>query len=155
VTVRYAAGPLLLAGALTACLTACGTTPAPGTAPSTATSTAPAGSATATTPNVTPTKGLPPTVTPTDTTGASLVGWAGAGRLYVVTYGSSTCPRVPVSLSVATGNRLTIATRPTSDGPCTMDFGPSTSVVDAPSGLDDTAPLQVTIDGVALTVPPR
>jgi hypothetical protein len=148
VTVRLALGLLVLAGTLSAC----GSTAAPG---GVAPSTAPAGSARASTPNVTPTKGLPPSVTPTDTMGASLVGWESAGRLYVVTYGSSTCPRVPVSMSVATGNQLTIVTKPTSDGPCTMDFGPSTSVVDAPTGLDDSKPLQVTVDGVASTVPPR
>jgi hypothetical protein len=140
-------GPILLAMALAGC----GTSSSPGTSPSSA----PAGSATASTPSVTATKGLPPSVTPTDTTGASLVGWQGAGRLYVVTYGSSTCPRVPTNVSVAAGNQLTITTTPTSAGPCTMDFGPSTSVIDAPTGLDDTKPLQVTIDGGTLTVPPR
>jgi len=145
--ISAAAAVLLAVGALGAC----GTSSSPGASPSSA----PLGSATASTPNVTATKGLPPTVTPTDTTGASLVGWQSAGRLYVVTYGSSTCPRVPVDVAVATGNRLTIATKPTSDGPCTMDFGPSTSVIDAPQGLDDTMPVQVTIDGVGLTVPPR
>jgi hypothetical protein len=46
-------------------------------------------------------------------------------------------------------------TAPTSDGPCTMDFGPTTSVVDAPSGIDDKQPVQVTVDGVASTVAPR
>ena len=144
----WAAGTALVA---VGALAGCGTSSSPGASPSSA----PPGSATASTPNVTATKGLPPTVTPTDTMGTSLVGWEGPGRLYVVTYGSSTCPRVPVSVTAATGNRLAITTKPTSDGPCTMDFGPSTSVIDAPQGLDDTMPVQVTIDGVAVTVPPR
>ena len=36
-----------------------------------------------------------------------------------------------------------------------MDFGPTTSVVDVPQGIDDTKPVQVTVDGIASTVPPR
>ncbi len=143
-TVRFTVGLPLLA----AVLTACGTSSAPGTAPSSA----PAGSATGST--LSHTKGLPPTVTPTDTAGQSLVGWTGPGRMYLVTYGSGSCPKLPTSVS-ATGNQLTITTALSSDGPCTMDFGPTTSVVDVPQGIDDALPVQVTIDGVASTVPPR
>jgi hypothetical protein len=36
-----------------------------------------------------------------------------------------------------------------------MDFGPTTGVVDVPPGIDETKPLQVTVDGVAATIPPR
>jgi hypothetical protein len=145
VTVRFAVGLLVLAGALTAC----GTSAAPGNAPSSA----PAGSATGSTPSHT--KGVPPTVTPTGTAGQSLVGWTGPGRMYLVTYGSGSCPKLPTSVSATGGNQLTITTASTSDGPCTMDFGPTTSVVDVPPGIDETKPMQVTVDGVASTVPPR
>lgn len=127
----------------------CGTASTP-SAPATT-----AGSATGSTPTVSHTKGLPPSITITDTSGQSVVGWLGAGQMYLVTYGSSTCPRLPTSVTAAAGNRLTITTAPTSDGPCTMDFGPTTSVVDVPQGISDTQPVQVTVDGVASTVPPR
>jgi hypothetical protein len=101
------------------------------------------------------TKGLPPTVTPTDTAGQSLVGWSGLRLMYLVTYGSGSCPRLPTSVSATGSNQLAITTASDSDGPCTMDFGPTTSVVDVPQGIDDTKPVQVTVDGVVLTVPPR
>jgi hypothetical protein len=146
-TVRLAVAVMALAGTLSAC----GASPAPGAAPTSA----PAGSATGSTPTVSHTKGLPPTVTPTDTTGQSLVGWSGPGLTYLVTYGSGSCPKLPTSVTVAAGNRLTITTAPSSDGPCTMDFGPTTSVVDLPPGIDDTKPVEVTVDGVGSTVSPR
>ena len=137
--------PILLAALLAGCGTA--TTPS-APAPT-------AGSATGSTPTVSHTKGLPSSVTVTDTSGQSQVGWFGPGQMCLVTYGSSTCPRVPTSVTSAAGNRLTITTAPSSDGPCTMDFGPTTSVVDVPQGISDTQPVQVTVDGVASTVPAR
>ncbi|HEY7988480.1 MAG TPA: hypothetical protein VIE19_04620 [Lapillicoccus sp.] len=146
-TVRLAVAMLVLAGTLSAC----GASAAPGAAPTSA----PAGSVSGSTPTVSHTKGLPPAVTPTDTAGASLVGWSGPGLMYLVTYGSGSCPKLPTSVAVAQGNRLTIVTAPSSDGPCTMDFGPTTSAVDVPPGIDDTKPVEVTVDGVVSTVPPR
>jgi hypothetical protein len=145
VTARFAVVLLVLAGTLSAC----GTTAAPGSPPGSA----PAGSAAGA--SVSHTKGLPPTVTPSVTTGQSLLGWTGRGRMYLVTYGSGSCPKLPTSVSASGSNQLTITTASTSDGPCTMDFGPTTSVVDVPQGIDDTKPVQVTVDGVASTVPPR
>ena len=138
---------LVLAGGLSGC----GATAAPGAAPSIA----PPGSATGSTPTVSHTRGLPPTVTPTGTSGQSIVGWSGPGRMYVVTFGSGSCPKLPTSVSATGGNQLTITTAASSDGPCTMDFGPTTSVVDVPPGIDDTKAVQVTVDGVASTIPPR
>ena len=146
-TVRRAVVALVLAGMLSAC----GTTAAPGAAPSTV----PVGSATGSTPTVSHSKGLPPAVTPTDTSGQSIVGWSGPGLMYLVTYGSGSCPKLPTSVSAAGSNQLTLTTAPSSDGPCTMDFGPTTSVVDVPPGIDDTKPVEVTVDGVVSTVPPR
>jgi hypothetical protein len=137
--------PLLVVAVLAGCGTA--TTPS---APATT-----AGSATGSPPSVSHTKGLPASVSVTDASGQSLVGWLGPGRMYLVTYGSSTCPRLATSVTAASGNRLTITTAPSSDGPCTMDFGPTTSVVDVPQGIDDTHPVSVTVDGAAATVPPR
>ena len=145
--VRLAVALLVLAGVLSGC----GAIAAPGAVPSTA----PPGSATGSTPTVSHTKGLPPTVTPTGTSGQSIVGWSGPGRMYVVTFGSGSCPKLPTSVSATGGNQLTITTAASSDGPCTMDFGPTTSVVDVPPGIDDVKPVEVTVDGVVSTVPPR
>jgi hypothetical protein len=36
-----------------------------------------------------------------------------------------------------------------------MDFGPTTSIVDMPQGIDDTKPVEGTVDGAVSTVPPR
>lgn len=129
---------------LAAALSGCGSAPSPSGA-------GPSPSA----PTVSHTRGLPPDVTSTDSPGESVVGWAGPGRMYVVTYGSSSCPRLPNAVTAATGNRLTIATNAASDGPCTMDFGPTTSVVDVPQEIDETMPVEVILDGVSSAVPPR
>ncbi|MEP6650393.1 MAG: hypothetical protein ABJA74_10865 [Lapillicoccus sp.] len=94
-------------------------------------------------------------MTPTDSAGQALVGWGGRGRMYVVTFGSGTCPKLPTTVTVGDGNRLTITTTSNSKGPCTMDVSPTTSVITVPRGFDDTTPVQVTVDGVPSTVPPR
>jgi hypothetical protein len=146
--VKAAGAVLLVAGALSGC----GSTATPGAAAPTSATT---GSTMASTPTVSHTKGLPGTVTPTDTAGRSIVGWSGAGRMYLVTFGSGSCPKLPTSVSATGSSRLIVTTASSSDGPCTMDFGPTTSVVDVPLGIDDTKPVEVTVDGVASTVAPR
>jgi hypothetical protein len=84
-----------------------------------------------------------------------VVGWSGPRLMYLVTYGSGLCPKLPTSVTVAEGNRLTITTAPASDAPCRMDFGPTTSVVDVPAAIDDKEPVEVTVDGAISTVPLR
>jgi hypothetical protein len=126
-----------------------------GTATTPSSPTAAPPSSTGSTPAVSHTKGLPPSVTVTGVPGQPLVGWLGPGRMYLVTYGSGSCPKLPTGVTAASGNRLTITTASASDGPCTMDFGPTTSVIDVPQGIDDTQSVQVTVDGTPITVQPR
>jgi hypothetical protein len=97
---------------------------------------------------------LPPNATGSSAFEAFTV-WAEAGRMYVVTFGSSSCPKVPTGVSASADNRLTVRAKPISDGPCTMDIRPTTSLVDVPAGIDDSKPVEVTIDGVVSVLPPR
>lgn len=99
-------------------------------------------------------RGLPPNATGSSAFEAFAV-WAEAGRMYVVTFGSSSCPKVPTGVSASADNRLTVRAKPISDGPCTMDISPTTSLVDVPAGIDDSKPVEVTIDGVVSVLPPR
>jgi hypothetical protein len=77
---------------------------------------------------------------------------AGAARtsddtlLYVVTFGSSTCPQVADPTAEATGTDAVDVTFPElGDGPCTADFVPSTTVVALPDSVDPASDLTVTI----------
>lgn len=71
-----------------------------------------------------------------------------AGRLFVTTWGSSSCPEVVVGLTVEDRRRATVDLRP-ADGPsCTADLGPRTvSVALDPAAVDLTAPLTVRLRG--------
>ena len=137
-----------------AMLSGCATSSAPGAASSAAVTTAASTSGSAPTSSVSYTKGLPPGAAPNTTFDAYAV-WAEPGRLYVVTFGSSSCPKLPATVTVGNGNRLGVTTKPTSDGPCTMDIGPTTSVVDVPPGVDDSRPVEVSIDGVVSMLAPH
>jgi len=140
-------------------LCGCSTSSSPNV-PSTTTapipSSAPASPALAATPfpSVTIIRGLPPNATRSSAFEGHAV-WAEAGRMYVVTFGSSSCPKVPTGVSASADNRLTVRAKPISDGPCTMDISPTTSLVDVPAGIDDSNPVEVTIDGVVSVLPPR
>lgn len=101
--------------------------------------------------------GLPDGVTPPDDSGSPGAGWApDDGLLYVVTFGSSTCPVVAEPEATLAGSTLTVAVGATSDGPCTMDLVPTTSVVGVPDDVDEDAPVTVDLgDDVVLDVQPR
>ncbi|QZN85356.1 hypothetical protein [Cellulomonas sp. C5510] len=71
---------------------------------------------------------------------------ADAGLLYVVTFGSSTCPQVADPEATATGDAAVEVTFPEPAGdPCTTDYVPATSVVALPDGVDPDADLTVTV----------
>lgn len=77
---------------------------------------------------------------------------AGAARsaddtlIYVVTFGSSTCPAVPDDTAEQTGDGAVTVTFPEpGDGPCTMDYVPATTVVALPDDADPAADLDVTV----------
>ena len=76
---------------------------------------------------------------------------AGAGlgadgtTLWVVTYGSSTNPTVATVESAASGT-VTVSLAPVDpDAPATMDYVPTTTVLELPDGLDTEAPFQVVL----------
>ncbi|NKY38215.1 hypothetical protein [Cellulomonas septica] len=101
--------------------------------------------------------GLPEGVTPPDDSGSPGAGWApDDGLLYVITFGSSTCPIVTEPEATVAGGTLTVTVAATSQGPCTMDFVPTTSVVGVPDDVDESAPVTVDLgDQVVLDVQPR
>lgn len=73
-------------------------------------------------------------------------GWTedGAG-LWVVTFGSSTNPTV-ATLESADAGTVTLALAPVvPDGPGTMDYVPTTTVLDLPEGVDTGAPVEVVL----------
>lgn len=87
--------------------------------------------------------------------GADHVVWGAPGYLEVVTYGSSTCPRLPSAVARTEAGGVEITTSMDSSRPCTMDYGPTTSTVRAPEGVVDTAPVAVIIDRTSSTLPAR
>lgn len=154
----------LVAVAAVALLGACASTPGSGDTADTADDTA-------------TTEPASPTPTPAPTlelaAGSSIVGLpeevaappvdaaAGAARttddalLYVVTFGSSTCPAVPDPTATAAGDGAVSVTFPEpGDGACTMDYVPATSVVALPDGIAPDADLAVSIgDWGQVTLP--
>lgn len=104
-------------------------------------------------------RGLPPGLEgSTDSTAG--VAWSPEpGLLYVVTNGSSSCPTLAepeAMLGSGTDGKatdvaaadgvLTVTLIPPSDGICTMDFVPTTTVVKAPAETDTGQPVPVMLD---------
>lgn len=85
-----------------------------------------------------------------------------AGDLLVVTWGSTTCPRMPVNVTAVDLTTIDIVTGtvrvdPDSDtvsetALCTTDLGPTVSTVRLPEGAAGTGSLTVVVDGIAHTV---
>ena len=75
----------------------------------------------------------------------------------LTTYGSSSCPNVPVGVEVSGPQRLHVRvaedhseSRSANDGiayVCTDDLGPTTSVVELPEGIDPQAQLTIVVSG--------
>lgn len=55
----------------------------------------------------------------------------GEGTIHVTTMGSSTCPSVPVDMTIVDGD-IVVTVDTDSEGACTADLGPTTSVVELP-----------------------
>lgn len=89
----------------------------------------------------------------------SLDAAAGAARtsddslIAVVTYGSSTCPQVPDTPATGSGSAVTVTFPEPTDGPCTMDYVPATTVVALPDGVSD-GDLTVTIGEIGTVTLP-
>ena len=82
--------------------------------------------------------------------------WGEEGTLLVVTWGTSRCPQLPVSVKVSDPQTVMIGTelyRP--GGPCARDFVPTTAVVAIPEGVDRSATVRVRVDDVETELPAR
>jgi hypothetical protein len=101
--------------------------------------------------------GIPGDATPPESDGAPGAGWtADDGLLYVVTFGSSTCPIVAEPEATLTEGSVEVTFSDAPEGPCTMDLVPTTSVVQVPDGVDESAPISVLMgQGQDVTVQPR
>ena len=154
--------PLAITGLAVLALAACG-------------SSDPGGDVTATDPGPTviatpdPNEGAAPTLDLT--AGSSVIGLpaefgtgsldaaAGAARtsddglIAIVTYGSSTCPQVPDTPATGSDSAVTVTFPEPTDGPCTMDYVPATTVVALPEGVAD-GDLTVTIGEIGTVTLP-
>lgn len=108
-------------------------------------------------------KGLPKGVSVPDAQreGASKpwAAWAGPHSIYVMTWGSGSCPKIPTSVKVEDSDRIVASTVEhdfyARDTVCTADLAVTTSVVQLPSAVSDTKDLLVEIDGTATRLGPR
>jgi hypothetical protein len=79
-----------------------------------------------------------------------------AGLVYVVTYGSSSCPSIAEAEATAGDAGVTVTLLPPAAEMCTMDWAPTTTVVAVPAGTDETVPLTVVLgEHGTVEVPPR
>ncbi|WP_454041534.1 hypothetical protein [Cellulosimicrobium sp. Marseille-Q8652] len=101
-------------------------------------------------------KGLPSGVDgPTD--GGAGAAWsAEPGLLYVVTYGSSTCPLLAEPDAAVQGSEVVVTfVEIPQDAVCTMDLVPATSVVAVPDDVDASAEVTAVLgDQGSVVVPP-
>lgn len=106
-------------------------------------------------------RGLPPgvhttTCGPVSRAQTPCVRWAGADAIYVVTWGSGSCPRIPRSVSADRPGLVVIRTFELGgDGACTADLGPTTSVVRLPSLVDSSLAVAVRVDGTTTRLAAR
>lgn len=81
------------------------------------------------------------------------------GSIYLITWGSSTCPLVPAYVLVA--GRQHVVIRTVSDDlvvgntPCADDLAATTSIVRLPPAIDSSGAVDVTVDGHRLELPAR
>ncbi len=91
----------------------------------------------------------------------SVAGWGPDGHLLILTFGSSSCPRLPPVVQLVDSHTLTITTAPllpegsTAAAMCTADSSPTTSAVAIPAGLDPQTEVTVIFDGIAQKLLPR
>lgn len=79
-----------------------------------------------------------------------------AGLIYVVTNDSSSCPVIAEPEASDEGGEVVVGLLPRRDGMCTMDWVPTTSVVQVPDGVEDGAAVAVRLgDKGTLNLPAR
>ncbi|MEP7763220.1 hypothetical protein [Sanguibacter sp. 25GB23B1] len=67
------------------------------------------------------------------------------GTIHVFTTGSSTCPAIPTAVTVD-GDEIVVTVAADDAGPCTMDFVPTTSVIEIPDDYDGAEPPVVRVE---------
>ncbi|MBE7698763.1 hypothetical protein H9623_00385 [Oerskovia sp. Sa1BUA8] len=91
------------------------------------------------------------------TNGGTGAAWtAEDGYLYVVTFGSSTCPRIADGEATLDGSDVVVTFEELdASKPCTMDLRAWTTVVQAPEGVDESADVTVRLgeDGTVVLAP--
>ena len=96
---------------------------------------------------------MTPPSAPTATT--STAEWAGPRAIYLVTYGSGSCPRIPTQVKAVGQHDVRIDTAEHiakgNDG-CTGDLGPTTITVTLPHDTDTAGPLRIDVDGSVTTL---
>jgi len=92
--------------------------------------------------------GLPSSLSPNapDMSFTDTVVWGAPGQMDVVSFGSSGCPKLPIRLDATAPNVFTVTlSNGEPGGACTADLAGTTSVIRAPSTIDPTRPVYVTI----------
>lgn len=90
---------------------------------------------------------LPDGIDPPANGGTGAAWTAEDGYLYVVTFGSSTCPTVAEGEATLEGSDVVVTFEKVEDDkPCTMDMRAWTTVVKAPEGVDESADVTVKLD---------
>jgi hypothetical protein len=87
---------------------------------------------------------------------AATAAWRDRQTLLVITWWSSSCPKLPTKVTAQGSDRIKIKTRewlPPGDNGCSGDLGPTTSVVRVPKSVDVNSPVTVTVDGAAVRLP--
>jgi hypothetical protein len=101
-------------------------------------------------------RGLPQGVAESMDSAAGVAWSPEPGLLYVVTYGSSSCPSIAEAEATAADAGVTVTLLPPDPGMCTMDWAPTTTVVAVPAGTDETVPMTVVLgEHGTVEVPPR
>lgn len=84
--------------------------------------------------------------------------WAGQRTIYVMTWGSGSCPRLPTTVKAIDADQVTIHTEEIfyrKDAVCTADLAVTTSVVRLPSTVTAAHRLLVRIDRSTTHLPAR
>lgn len=85
----------------------------------------------------------------------AVAAWTQTGELAIATWGSGSCPYLVKRLDVVGEQHVRAVIEPIHDHVCTTDFGPTTSVVRAPQGIDSHQPLRIDVLHVELALSPR
>jgi hypothetical protein len=82
----------------------------------------------------------------------------GPNQIYIVAYGSSSCPPLPTTVQADGQHHLIVKTKEhlfKGDIACTNDLAATTSTVKIPKGIDVTTPLRIDVNGTVTTLDPR